>query len=137
MEYAKGEEVVFCPVDRNESIYRNNCGASGEIIDRETTKKGTRVRVKSFLVKWHQFRRGVASFRLRGKKRGKSDWLTELFATKYRGLPQRDVSRFEETAKGNIHPLSYCHDCPLRLRRLVTPCDMTKAEAIKKYGEAE
>lgn len=156
LEYVQGEEVVFCPVEQGHTVYLSNRGADGVIEERQTTKSGKRVRVKSFLVKWQRWRKGKSCFRLKGRKRGKSDWYTALFDARlrrdkaktkksksgaaYHRLPQLrtqdDVSRFEEGAQ-DIHPASYCSDCPLRLRRLVTPCDMSKKEAIEKYGKVE
>lgn len=141
MEFRKGEEVVFCPVD-NTSEYRSNRGADGVVTDRQTTKNGKRVRLKSFLVKWRTFRKGVSFFRVRGKKQRRSDYFTALFEKRASDLKKEinmgdgKVSRFEENVK-HVHPISYCRNCPLRLRRMLTPCYLSKAEAIKQYGEVK
>jgi hypothetical protein len=147
LQPVKGEEVVFCPPEESSPVYTANRGADGTIIDRQTSKKGKRVRVKSFLVRWRLHRKGVASFRIKGKKRAKSDWYTAVFNAKSRDSVQwrtaqqhsrtNDIiPRFEEEVK-DLHPIAYCRDCPLRLRRMVAPCNMSKDRAIEKYGEVE
>lgn len=144
LELVKGEEVVFCPVE-GPTQYHTNRGADGVIHHRQTTKSKGRTRVKSILVKWRRWRGGISCFRLKGRRRPKSDWHTALFDNRRGAIKTREsilkmgempVTRFEEDIK-DLHPLSYCHDCPLRLRRMLVPCNMSKKEAIEKHGKVE
>jgi hypothetical protein len=135
--FVVGEEVVFCP-KRDEIGGRTRVrGASGVIISRQVVGSKENKRVKSVLVKWRSHRKGVSCFRICGQKRVKSDLMTAYFTGK-RNLAQftngeEEVSRYEEEAK-NIHSLSYCSDCPLRLQRLVGCCPMDRKEAVATNG---
>lgn len=140
-EFVKGEEVVFCPKEGERAVLSRFRGASGVITSRQVSGPRDKKKVKSVLVKWKMHRKGVSCFRVRGQKRAKSDWMTELSkADRSEKLKMWDntdkdkVLRFEEEAK-SIHPLSYCNDCPLRLRRLACPCEMTKEVAIRTDGQ--
>lgn len=136
LDFTKGEEVVYCPTQnimRSVSIWR---GAQGTIISRQVGKTWTGKKPKSVLVKWKSHRKGVSCFRIRGTKRPKSDWCTAIYISslqKRKKYIHGNNPRFEEEAN-DIHPLSYCSECPLRLRRLATPCSMPKAEAIATDG---
>ena len=132
LKFVKDEEVVFCP-DTTSILKGHMIGADGIIISRQTSKSKGKQRIKSVLIKWKKHRRGVSCFRLRGKKRAKSDAFTALFESKKRKTKEGDDSRFEEEAK-HLHPISHCRDCPLRLRRFAAPCNMTKQEAIDTDG---
>lgn len=133
--YEVGDEVVYCPTDMNRVtaflLLCRSGGASGEVVSRETKrrykkgKNGEKIRkppkVKAVNVRWKQHRKGVSVFKLtKGKKRAKNE----------------GPGRFVESGK-DLHPLSYCYDCPLRLQRLVKPCRMSKQQAIEKYGRLE
>lgn len=133
-----GEEVVFCP---NEQLFVNTKkrGADGIITNRQTSKKkqkdGTyRILVKSVLVAFSKHRSGVACFRRKGKRRPKSDTATRFWQHPFNKKQPKAKPRLEEDVK-HLHPLSYCHDCPLRIHRLVRPCGVSKQEAIAKYGK--
>ena len=122
LEFVKDEEVVFCP-EKYSSRLSKYRGACGVIISRQVG--GSKKKVKSILVKWRSHRRGVSCFRIRGKARAKSDSATAYWKTGRLSITADEVSRFEEEIK-DLHPLSYCHDCPLRLHRLVAPCPLDK-----------
>lgn len=127
--YEVGDEVVYCPVKRTlySGYNARKRGADGQVISRETscrTKKGKNgkrikkpLKVKAINVDWKRYRNGVSVFKLAGKTKTKNT----------------AASRFVELG-ADIHPLSYCNDCPLRLHRLVKPCNMTKEQAIEQYG---
>ena len=133
-DFIRGEEVVFCPVSQLHSPLSRYRGASGIIISRQVgnSKHTLTKKVKSVLVKWRSHRKGVSCFRICGQKRAKSDLMTAFFTGKKKNLD--GISRFEEEAE-NIHGLSYCSDCPLKLLRLVAPCPMNKVEAIRTDGK--
>ncbi len=129
--YEVGDEVVYCPISPAVAFFEasKKVGADGEVISRETScrtkkgKNGERIKkppkVKAVNVKWKHYRNGVSVFKLNKKTK-----------TREKNIASK---RFVELG-AHIHPLSYCNDCPLRLRRLVEPCGMTKEQAIRKYG---
>lgn len=136
-----GEEVVFCPEEqlRFIGVPVKKRGADGVITNRQTSKKkqkdGTyRTLVKSVLVAFGKHRGGVACFRRKGKRRPKSDTATRYWQHSFNKKQPKTKIRHEENIK-DLHPLSYCHDCPLRIHRLVRPCALSKQEAIAKYGK--
>ena len=134
LEWIKDEEVVFCPSSALDRLTRFR-GASGMICGRQVGKSWGKKKAKSVLVRWKMHRKGVSCFRIRGQKRAKSDWTTSFFKESKNNVQHHipEVPRFEEEAK-HLHPLSYCSDCPLRLKRLVCPCEMPRIIAMKTNG---
>ena len=135
LEWIKDEEVVFCPSSALDRLTRFR-GASGMICGRQVGKSWGKKKAKSVLVRWKMHRKGVSCFRIRGQKRAKSDWTTSFFKESKNNVRHHipEVPRFEEEAK-HLHPLSYCSDCPLRLKRLVCPCEMPKIIAVRTNGQ--
>lgn len=118
-----GEEVVYCPLTVNVR-WR---GAEGIIISRCTsTRKSGKKRVRSILVRWNRYRKGVSCFRVTGRSTAKSDsWkINDWIKYNWEGTHHHQL-RFEEPMK-DIHPMSYCHKCPYRLQRLVGVCKFSK-----------
>ena len=128
IKYNTGEEVVFCP----KTPYARHRGADGTIISRNVSSsknaKGEK-KVRSILVRWNLHRKGVSCFRVSGKVRAKSDTMKahcDGFNRIASLISEADVQmRYEESAI-DLHPLSYCHECPLRLHRLMGSCKRIK-----------
>lgn len=127
MDFQKGDRVVWCPDSWGQSR-----GAMGEVID--ITRKGSKgnKKVKAVLVRWITHRRGVSNIIIRGKPGQRDYRLTE-------DEDGRTFQRIPEPSKGCLRKLSFCDDCPLRLRKLISQCPtvFSKKKLIKERQQHE
>lgn len=114
-EFKTGDQVVWCSTTGSVSGIPR--GSVGTIIGcRRQGPKGKK-KLKSVLVKWTMHHKGVVCIVLRGSPKASESRASrdEETGMTFHRQPIVDDQFF-------LHKASYCHDCPLRLSRLVTHC---------------